>query len=186
MGRDIHVVLEKRNADRWEFFDPGFDLFDARNYAFFSFLEENADAGCSDELKNRQLRSCTEQWIDRAGNHQEETYYLWDTTAPCYLYGFGHITLEKLERAAKELHTLWVSAEFLEKFYLLGGTLSEGMRITEKATDADSDSVGIRVFDEDDLHLRDYIDAGISRLKQIAAEHGLQADELRICFAFDC
>lgn len=186
MGRDIHVVLEKKNGDRWNFFDPGFDLFDARNYAFFSFLEEIADPGCPEELKNQRLRSGTEQWVDQAGNHQEETYYLWDTTEPCCLYGFGHITLKKLAEEAQKLHTLWVSTEFLERFYLLGGKLPEGMRIAEEAANADGETVEIRVMDEEDLRLRDYIDTGISELKRIAAEQKLPEDELRICFAFDC
>ena len=30
MGRDIHVVLEKKTAASWEFFDPGFECFDER------------------------------------------------------------------------------------------------------------------------------------------------------------
>lgn len=186
MGRDIHVVLEKKNGDRWNFFDSGFDLFDARNYTFFSFLEEIADPGCPEELKNQRLRSSTEQWVDQAGNHQEETYYLWDTAEPCYLYRFGYITLKKLAEETKKLHVLWVSAEFLERFYLLGGRLPEEMRIAEEAADDDGDAVGIHVMDEENLRLRDYIDAGISELKRIAAEQKLQEDELRICFAFDC
>ena len=30
MGRDIHVILEKKTADGWEFFDPGFAAYDRR------------------------------------------------------------------------------------------------------------------------------------------------------------
>ena len=39
---------------------------------------------------------------------------------------------------------------------------------------------------EDDLYLRDYINAGIAELEKIAAAQHLQDDELRICYAFDC
>jgi len=186
MGRDIHVVLEKKTADRWEFFDPGFERFDGRNYPFFEFIEEITDPGCPDELNNQQLRCQTEQWTDQSGASHEASYYLWDTTEPCYLYGFGHVTLGKLEQEVRKLNTMWVSNEFLEKFHLFGGRLPENMRVATETFDENSDAVGIRVVDEDDLRLRDFLNEGIAELRRIAREHHLQEDELRICFAFDC
>ena len=57
---------------------------------------------------------------------------------------------------------------------------------SKEAANDDGDAVGIYVMDEEDLRLQDYIDAGISELKRIAAEQKLPEDELRICFAFDC
>ena len=100
------------------------------------------------------------------------------------MYGFGYITLERLVQEADRFNVTWVSAEFMELFERLGGVLPKGMHIASDMFDIDS--VGIRVFDEDDIHLRDYIYAGIHDLRLIAAEHDLREDELRICFAFDC
>lgn len=185
MGRDIHVVLEKKVAERWEFFDPEFQHFDGRYYSFFEFLGEIIDPGCPDELKNQQLRCQTERWDDQNGTVHENKYFLWDTTEPCYLYGFGHITLEKLAKEAEKLNTMWVSSEFLEKFYQLGGELPEDMQIVRGRFYDNGDTVGVRVVDEDDIHLRNYINSGIDILRQIAAKHHLQEDELRICIAFD-
>lgn len=48
------------------------------------------------------------------------------------------------------------------------------------------DGFAVRVVEEDDLYLRDYVNAGIKDLQQIAAVYGLQPDTLRICFAYDC
>lgn len=186
MGRDIHVVLEKKTAAGWEFFDPGFECFDERFYPFFKFIEGIIDPGCPDELNHRQLRCQTEQWTDQNGTMHEANYYLWDTTEPCYLYGFGHATLSKLEREAGKRNTTWVSTDFLEKFHLLGGKLPEGMRVATETFDENSNAVGIHVVDEDDLRLRNYLNEGIAELKRIARERHLQDDELRICFAFDC
>lgn len=186
MGRDIHVVLEKKNNGNWEFFDPGFEHFDDRHYPFFDFIEEITDPGCPEELNNQQLRSRIERWNDQNGIPHETQYFLWDTTEPCYQYGFGHITLEKLAEETKKLNTMWVSTEFMEKFLLLGGRLPEEMQVVKETFDDACGAVGVRVVDEDDLHLRDFLNTGISALRQIAAEHGLQEDELRLCIAFDC
>ena len=116
----------------------------------------------------------------------EANYYLWDTTEPCYLYGFGHATLSKLELEAGKRNTTWVSTDFLEKFHLLGGKLPEGMRVATETLDENSNAVRIHVVDEEDLRLRNYLNEGIAELKRIARERHLQDDELRICFAFDC
>ena len=184
MGRDIHVVLEKKTADGWEFFNPGFAAYDRRYYSFFDFLEEVADPGCPPELDGRQLRLCSETIVDMDGETRTVEHFVWDTTAPRLMYGFGHITLERLVQEADRFNVTWVSAEFMELFERLGGVLPKGMHIASDMFDIDS--VGIRVFDEDDIHLRDYIYAGIHDLSLIAAEHDLREDELRICFAFDC
>lgn len=71
-------------------------------------------------------------------------------------------------------------------FYELGGKLPEEMEIATEAFDEDTKAVGVRVVDEDDLYLRDYINAGIAELEKIAAAQHLQDDELRMCYAFDC
>ena len=34
MGRDIHVVLERKTPVGWEYFDPNFTAFDGRHYCF--------------------------------------------------------------------------------------------------------------------------------------------------------
>ena len=65
MGRDIHVVLEKKTAAGWEFFDPGFECFDERYYPFFELIEGIIDPGCPDELNHQQLRCQMEQWTDQ-------------------------------------------------------------------------------------------------------------------------
>ena len=186
MGHDIHVVLEKKTAAGWEFFDPGFECFDGRHYPFFTFIEEITDPGCPEELNNQQLRHQIERWKDASGALHETSYYLWDTTEPCYLYGFGHITLKKLMYEIRKLNTMWVSTEFLETFHLLGGMLPDDMRVATETFDDDSDAVGVRVVDEDDLRLRDYVNEGVAELRRIAQELHLQDDELRICVAFDC
>ena len=30
MGKDIHIVLERKTNNGWEFFDPGFEAYDSR------------------------------------------------------------------------------------------------------------------------------------------------------------
>ena len=184
MGRDIHVVLEKKTADGWEFFDPGFAAYDGRYYAFFDFLDEISEPGCPSELNEKKLRLCSERTIVLGGEERSMDYYVWDTTLPKNMYGFGHITLEKLIREADRYNVTWVSADFVEIFQHLGSVFPEGMHVTTGPFD--DGGVGIRVFDEDDIHLRDYIYTGIHDLRLIAAEHDLQEDELRICYAFDC
>lgn len=184
MGRDIHVVLEKKTADGWEFFNPGFAAYDRRNYSFFDFLEEVAEPGCPPELDGRQLRLCSETIVDMDGETRTVEHFVWDTTAPRLMYGFGHITLERLAQEADRFNVTWVSAEFMDLFERLGGVLPGGMHVTTGPFD--DGSVGIRVFEEDDIHLRDYIYDGIHDLRLIAEEHELCENELRICFAFDC
>ena len=186
MGRDIHVVLEKKTNDVWEFFCPEFEAFDSRNYLFFDFINEICTPGCPPELKNKKLRSYIEQWHDRDGTVHNEEFFLWDTTDPCELYDFGYITLEELINASQHISRLWVSADFLEKFLSLGGILPKEMQIANETRIENSDIIGIHVLEDEDIYLRDYINTGISELKRIAHEHNLQADELRICFAFDC
>ena len=184
MGRDIHVVLEKKTADGWEFFNPGFAAYDRRNYSFFDFLEDVADAGCPPELDGKQLRPYITQSSELDGYMQETEYFVWDTTEPHLMYGFGHITLEKLIRETRRFRMLWVSAEFWTTFCELGGVLPVGMY---KADDLfDDDDVGFQIVDEDELRLREYIRRGIVDLTMIAHEHQLEHSELRICFAFDC
>ena len=73
-----------------------------------------------------------------------------------------------------------------ERFFLLGGELPDGMRVADDAFDEEGEGIAVRVVEEDDLYLRDYVNAGIRELQQIAAEHGLKPDELRVCFAYDC
>ena len=53
------------------------------------------------------------------------------------------------------------------------------------STGADASAVGIRVADEDELYLQEYIQTGITELKRIAEKHDLQPQDLRVCFAFD-
>ena len=186
MGRDIHVVLEKKIAGRWEFFDPDFQCYDGRDSSFFDFIGEIIELGCPEELNNRQLRLQTDRWEDQHGTVHEDKYFVWDTTDPSNLYGFGHVTLEKLAKEAEGLNTMWISADFLEKFYELGGELPEGMQIIAGNFDDSGNTVGVRVVDEDDICLRNYITSGVNMLRRIAEEHHLQEDELRICIAFDC
>ena len=184
MGRDIHVVLEKKTASGWEFFDPGFTAYDGRHYAFFDFIDEISDPGCPPELNEKKLRLYSETTIVPGGEESKTEYFIWDTTLPKYMYGFGYITLEKLVREAERYNVTWVSTDFVEAFQRLGGVFPEGMHVT--AGPFDDGAVGIRVFDEDDLRLRDYIYRGIHDLRLIAEAHQLREDELRICYAFDC
>ena len=184
MGRDIHVVLEKKTADGWEFFNPGFAAYDRRNYSFFDFLEEVAEPDCLPELDGKQLRPYITQSSKLDGDMQETEYFVWDTTEPRLMYGFGQITLEKLIRETRRFRMLWVSAEFWTMFCELGGVLPTGMY---KANDPfDDDDVGFQIVGEDEMHLRKYIRRGILDLTTIAREHQLEYSELRICFAFDC
>ena len=80
---------------------------------------------------------------------------------------------------------MWVSADFLERFQALGGVLPEEMYLDGDAAGKDTSEVGIRVADEDELYLQEYIHAGIAELKRIAEKRDLQPQDLRICFAFD-
>ena len=186
MGRDIHVVLERKTPVGWEYFDPNFTAFDGRYYLFFDFLTKAGQRGCPAELKNRQLRPYTEHWPGRDIMGTATQIFEWDTTKPDYMHSFGYITLQDLKQKAKRLNCLWVSEEFLYMFYELGGKLPEEMEIATEAFDEDTKAVGVRVVDEDDLYLRDYINAGIAELEKIAAAQHLQDDELRMCYAFDC
>ena len=185
MGKDIHIVLERRTNSGWEFFDPGFEAYDLRFSSFFDFLSDAGDPGCPEELKDRQLRPQIYQWRDADGTLHEEKYSLWDTTGKCEMYGFATITLEQLEAAARRRGVMWVSADFLERFQALGGVLPEEMYLDGDAADRDTSAVGIRVADEDEMYLQEYIHAGITELKRIAEKHDLQPQYLRVCFAFD-
>lgn len=183
MGRDIHIVLERRTASGWEFFDPDFTAFDGRYYMFFDFLTREGERGCPPELTNRQLRPYADNWVD---SNPDAVHFEWDTTKADFLYGFGYITLEDLKQKAKRMNCLWVSEEFLTAFHLLGGRLPDGMVVAMETFDDDSDAVGVRVTEADDLFLRDYINAGIAELEAIAKAHHLQDNDLRMCYAFDC
>lgn len=185
MGRDIHVVLEKKTDSGWAFFDPGFTAFDGRFYAFFQFLEEISEPGCPDELKDQRLRIESLHQQDRDGERHEKPYAVWDTTKESELYGFGRVRLDRLEQASGWLNTFWVSTDFLNKFRELGGVLPEGMFLLSEEADDRKAAVGVRTADEDDLYLQDYIHEGVTELKRIAREYGLRESELRVCFAFD-
>ena len=75
MGRDIHVILEKKTADGWEFFDPGFAAYDRRYYSFFDLLEEVAEPGCPPELDGKRLRLCSETIVDLGGETRTVPYH---------------------------------------------------------------------------------------------------------------
>ena len=186
MGRDIHVVLEKKTEAGWAYLDAEFTAFDCRNYPFFDFINETSERGCPPKLKNMQLRPYTDYWEGRVAGPRTIITYDWDTTEKSDLHGFGYITLDALMAAIKKHNALWVSADFLDAFFLLGGELPDGMRVADDAFDEEGEGTAVRVVEEDDLYLRDYVNAGIRELQQIAAEHGLHPDELRVCFAYDC
>lgn len=186
MERDIHVVLERKTENGWEYLDAEFTAYDGRNYPFFDFLNKASERGCPPELKNRQLRPYTDHWEGRVAGPRTIITYDWDTTEKSDLYGFGHITLEALMAAIKKYNALWVSSVFLDAFFLLGGELPDGMRVVDDAFEEENEGIAVRVVEEDDLYLRDYVNAGIKDLQRIAAEYGLQPDALRICFAYDC
>ena len=185
MGKDIHAVLEQRTNSGWESFDPGFEAYDSRFSSFFDFLSDAGDPGCPEELKDRQLRPQIYQRRDTDGTLHEEKYSLWDTTGKCEMYDFGTITLEQLEAAARRRGVMWISADFLERFQALGGVLPEGMYLDGDAAGRDASAVGVRIADEDELYLQEYIQNGITELKRIAEKYTLQPQDLRACFAFD-
>lgn len=185
MGRDIHVVLEKKTETGWEYLETEFTAFDYRNYPFFDFINKASERGCPPELKNRQLRPYTDYWEGRVAGPKVIIAYDWDTTEKCDLHSFGYITLDVLMVAIKRYNALWVSADFLDAFFLLGGTLPDEMRVADDTFDEEGEGIAVRVVEEDDLYLRDYVNAGIRELQQIAAEHVLKPDELRVCFAYD-
>ena len=185
MGKDIHIVLEQRTNSGWEFFDPGFEAYDSRFSSFFDFLSDAGDPGCPEELKDRQLRTQTYQWRDTDGTLHEERYSLWDTTGKCEMYSFGTITLEQLEAVARRRGAMWVSTDFLERFQALGGVFPDEMYLDRGATGRDASAVGVRIADEDELYLQEYIQTGITELKRIAEKRDLQPQDLRVCFAFD-
>ena len=98
---------------------------------------------------------------------------------------FRIIRVEQLEAAARRRDVMWVSTDFLERFQALGGVLPEEMYLDGDAAVRDASAVGIRVADEDELYLQEYIRTGITELKRIAEKHDLQPQDLRVCFAFD-
>lgn len=181
MGRDIHVVLERKTADGWKFFDPNFDTFDHRYYPFFDFLIKISTRGCPDELIGKQLRP--------VGNMHDGTCdhvrYIWDTTKSDYLFDHAYTTLAQLSEGIARYNALWVSEDFLEQFLLLGGTFPEGMQVSDDVFDKDTNAIAVRVLEEDDIYLRNYVNEGIRQLTHIASSNGLKPTELRICFAFD-
>ena len=101
------------------------------------------------------------------------------------MYGFATITLEQLEAAARRRGVMWVSADFLERFQALGSVLPEGMYLDWDTAGRDASAVGVRIADEDELYLQEYIQNGITELKRIAEKRDLQPQDLRVCFAFD-
>ena len=67
------------------------------------------------------------------------------------MYGFGTITLEQLEAAARRRGVMCVSADFLERFQALVGVLPDGMHLEGDAVGRDASAVGVRIADEDEL-----------------------------------
>ena len=49
MGKDIHIVLERKTNNGWEFFDPGFEAYDSRLSSFFDFLSDAGKPDCPEE-----------------------------------------------------------------------------------------------------------------------------------------
>ena len=181
MGRDIHIVLERKTADGWEFFDPNFEAFDHRYYPFFDFLKRISTHGCPDELIGKQLRPVN----DVHDNVGAQLRHIWDTTKKDYLFDHGYITVEQLVEEIARYNSLWISSDFLEQFLLLGGSFPEGMQVSDDVLNKAADVIAVRVLEEDDIYLCDYVNEGIRQLSQIASSNGLKPDELRICFAFD-
>ena len=101
------------------------------------------------------------------------------------MYGFATITLEQLEAAARRHNVMWVSADFLERFQALGGVFPDEMYLDRGAAGRDASAVGVRIADEDELYLQEYIQTGITELKRIAEKRDLQPQDLCVCFAFD-
>ena len=85
---------------------------------------------------------------------------------------FRIIRVEQLEAAARRRGVMWVSADFLERFQALSGVLPEKMYLDGDAADRDTSAVGIRVADEDEMYLQEYIHAGITELKRIPSGCG--------------
>ena len=67
---------------------------------------------------------------------------------------------------------MWISADFLERFQALGGVLPEEMYLDGDTADRDTSAVGIRVADEDEMYLQEYIQNGITELKRIPSGCG--------------
>lgn len=181
MGRDIHIVLERKTVNGWEFFDPKFRAFDHRNYPFFDFLKKISVRGCPEEFTGKQLRAVD----DIQSAPDIPIRYIWDTTKKDYLFDYAYVTLAKLSEGIAHYNALWVSPDFLEQFLLLGGTFPDGMEVADDVFSKDTGAIAIRVLEEDDIYLRDYVNNEIRELTQIASAYSLKPNELRICFAFD-
>ena len=68
MGKDIHIVLERKTNNGWEFFDPGFEAYDSRFSSFFDFLSDAGEPGCPEELK-KQTASTADISMERHGRN---------------------------------------------------------------------------------------------------------------------
>ena len=185
MGTDIHVVLERKVHDKWEYFDSGFDAYDLRCSEFFDFLRDISHGGCPEELENKKLRPYTTMYLNRDGSSHEEHHYDWDTTEDGYMFGYGYIALDELKKKAGRRDVVWVSESFLEIFECLGGVLPEGMVVDQDIGIKGSSAVAVHVIEDDDTGVQEYIFRGIQEMQEIADAHGLQDTEIRMCFAFD-
>lgn len=185
MGRDIHVVLERKVNGQWEFFDSGFDSYDNRFSEFFDFLNNVCNDGCPEELKNKKLRLITTTHMNPDSNKSDEHYYDWDTTEDGFMFGFGYIDLADLKKKAGRLDVVWVSEAFLEVFECMGGVLPKGMVVDWDIGIEGSSAVAVHVVESEDEWLQEYIFRGIKEMQRIADDQGLQDTEIRMCFAFD-
>lgn len=185
MGKDIHVVLERKTAQGWEYFDSGFEAYDGRNHDFFEFVDDICDPGCPEELNHKRLRKESYSFVDGEGRTQVHEYFEWNTMIDDYLFGFEYITLDKLIREARRRDRVWISEEFYEAFIERGGFFPRGMHVGYGKSEYSDGTVGVEILDDYNVHLQDYIENGIRELKEIAKREHLEEDELRICFAFD-
>ena len=64
-----------------------------------------------------------------------------------------------------------------------GTNEKRNMQVSDDVFDKDTNAIAVRVLEEDDIYLRNYVNEGIRQLAHIASSNGLKPTELRICFA---
>lgn len=171
MGVDIHLATIINMDDVWTPVEEIPNSWDCRNHELFNFLREVGYSGIPKEIVGKKIGK---------QDYNGEEYYRYDTTAH-YLYGHSYITLDELIQEEGKLNKVIVSQEFLNLFFELGGVLPDKMSL-----DSSDGKIHVEPLDEDELHTRDLIRAGIEELKYIADKYKVKQKDVKLAYAFDC
>lgn len=170
MGKDIHIILEKKDNDgNWNFIEDKLDLFDCRSYSLFYILENYF--GC---------RGLPEELVGKKFHYiKERNQYEFDTTDED-LFHHSYVTLLELENYYNKLNKVYVSEEFINIFLELGGILPKGMSFEKN-----NKEVYVEPIEEEDIQFQEFFKLGIEEIQEIRDKYKLKSEDIRMVFAFD-